>query len=233
MTEQNTPPLPAPEPQHHHFHHKPWHIRANLMAGVLTAIPAVIVWVVLSFIFQFLGAVGKPLTDYIITRLPPGSTAAEWLAHPVVAVAADIVVALVLLYILGAVASRTVGHQLIVAFESLIERIPFVQGIYGASKQLVGALKKKPDGPARVVLVDFPVPGTKAVALVMRAYRDKTTGEEMVAAFVPTSPNPTSGYLLMVPAKSVVTTTMTVDQAMTMIVSGGTVAPPEFTSPTS
>ncbi len=222
---------PSPPPEAHHHHHKPWHIRANLMAGVLTAIPAVIVWVVLNFIFQFLGAIGKPLTDYIITHLPPGSEAAHWFAHPVVAVAADIVVALILLYILGAVASRTVGHQLIVAFESLMERIPFVQAIYGASKQLVGALKKKPDGPARVVLVDFPVPGTKAVALVMRTYVDRGTGEEMAAVFVPTSPNPTSGYLLMVPVKSVVATTMSVDQAMTMIVSGGAVAPPEFSSP--
>ena len=202
------------------------------MAGVLTAIPAVIVWVVLSFIFQFLSAVGKPLADYIIRHLPPGSEAAQWLAHPVVAVAADIIVALVLLYVLGAVASRAVGHQLIVAFESLIERIPFVQSIYGASKQLVGALKKKPDGPARVVLVDFPVQGTKAVALVMRSYVDRNTREDMVAAFVPTSPNPTGGYLLMVPAKSVIATTMTVDQAMTMIVSGGAVAPPFFTGPT-
>ena len=55
----------------HHHHHKPWHIRANLMAGVLTAIPAIIVWMVLSFVFQLLGTVGQPLAD-LADRLAAG-----------------------------------------------------------------------------------------------------------------------------------------------------------------
>lgn len=222
---------PTPPTSPHHFQHKPWHIRANLMAGVLTAIPAVIVWVVFSFIFEALGAAGKPIADYIIHRLPPDSTAAHVLAHPVVAWAAYVIVAIVLLYLLGALASQFVGQQLIAGFEKLIERIPFVQSIYSASKQLVGALKKKPDGPAAVVLVDFPGNGTKAIGLVMRTYKDEHTGEDMAAVFAPTSPNPTSGYLLMAPMASLVPTHMTVDQAMTMIVSGGAVAPPELSRP--
>ena len=220
---------PAPEPAHVH-HHKPWHIRANLMAGVLTAIPAIIVWTVLSFVFQILGTVGQPLATYLIGTLPANSTAKAWLQHPVVAWAAAIIVALVLLYLLGALASRVIGQQLIAGFETLIERIPFVQAIYSASKQLVGALKKKPDGPARVVLVDFPGPNTKAIGLVMRTYRDKT-GEEMAAVFCPTSPNPTSGYLLMAPMKALVATDMTMDQAMAMVVSGGAFAPPGLVGP--
>lgn len=218
-------PLEPPQPEHHR---RAWHIRANLMAGVLTAIPAIIVWFVLSFIFDVLSAVGRPLADWLIGKLPPSSPADAWFAHPVVAWSAAIVVALVLLYLLGALASRVVGQQLIDGFEKLIERIPFVQSIYSASKQLVGALKKKPGGPARVVLVDFPSPGIKAIALVMRTYRDRATGEEMAAVFTPTAPNPTSGYLLMVPVKALVATDMSMDQAMTMIVSGGAVAPPYF-----
>jgi len=221
-------PSPAP---HAHHHRKPWHIRANLMAGVLTAIPAIIVWTVLAFVFQVLGKVGQPLTNWLIGYLPADSLAKGWLEHPLVAWGAAIIVALVLLYMLGALASRVVGQQLITGFEALIERIPFVQAIYSASKQLVGALKKKPDGPARVVLVDFPSPGTKAIALVMRTYKDRTSGEEMAAVFAPTAPNPTSGYLLMVPVEALVTTDMSMDQAMTMIVSGGAVAPAYFTGP--
>jgi uncharacterized membrane protein len=221
---------PSPPPEAHH-HRKPWHIRANLMAGVLTAIPAIIVWTVLNFLFQILGKVGQPLTDWLIGTLPADSAAKAWLEHPLIAWSAAIVMALVFLYVLGAIASRVVGQQLIAGFETLIERIPFVQAIYSASKQLVGALKKKPDGPARVVLVDFPSPGIKAIALVMRTYKDKTTGEEMAAVFTPTSPNPTSGYLLMVPVKALTATDMSMDQAMTMIVSGGAVAPPYFTGP--
>jgi uncharacterized membrane protein len=218
---------PPPPPEHH----RSWHVGANLMAGVLTAIPAIIVWVVLSFIFEVLSKAGGPIIRWLIGHLPPESAVRHILDNPYAAWIAAIVVALVFLYFLGALASRVVGQQLIAAFEKLIERIPFVQAIYSASKQLVGALRKKPGGPARVVLVDFPNPGTKAIGLVMRNYRDKGTGEEMAAVFTPTAPNPTSGYLLMVPVKLLVTTDMSMDQAMTMIVSGGAVAPPYFSGP--
>jgi uncharacterized membrane protein len=218
---------PPPPPEHH----RSWHIGANLMAGVLTAIPAIIVWVVLSFIFDVLGKAGGPLTRWLIGQLPPDSTVRHALDNPYAAWAAAIVVALIVLYLLGALASRVVGQQLIAVFEKMIERIPFVQAIYSASKQLVGALKKKPGGPARVVLVDFPSPGTKAIGLVMRTYRDKATGAEMAAVFTPTAPNPTSGYLLMVPVRDLIATDMSMDQAMTMIVSGGAVAPPYFAGP--
>jgi uncharacterized membrane protein len=225
-----TSPLDPPPPPEHR---RAWHIGANLMAGVLTAIPAIIVWVVLSFIFDVLGKAGAPLTRWLIEQLPPDSTIRDALDNPYAAWGAAIIVALIVLYLLGALASRVVGQQLIAAFEKLIERIPFVQSIYSASKQLVGALRKKPGGPARVVLVDFPSPGTKAIGLVMRAYRDPASGEEMAAVFVPTAPNPTSGYLVMVAMKALVTTDMSMDQAMTMIVSGGAVAPPYFTGPGS
>jgi uncharacterized membrane protein len=220
---------PPPPPEHH----RSWHIGANLMAGVLTAIPAIIVWVVLSFIFEVLSKAGGPVIKWLIGHLPADSTLRQLLDNPYAAWIAAIVVALVFLYLLGALGSRVVGQQLIAAFEKLIERIPFVQAIYSASKQLVGALRKKPGGSARVVLVDFPSPGTKAIGLVMRNYRDKATGEEMAAVFTPTAPNPTSGYLLMVPVRALVTTDMSMDQAMTMVVSGGAVAPAYFTGPGS
>ena len=139
-----------------------------------------------------------------------------------------ILMALLLLYAIGAIASRVVGRKVIEAVEGLIGRIPVVETVYSASKKLIGVLQQKPDGAARVVLIEFPHAGMKAIGLVMRVFTDAVTGEELAAVFVPTTPNPTSGYLEIVPLRALVPTTMTMDQAMTMIVSGGAVAPENF-----
>jgi uncharacterized membrane protein len=204
-------------------------LRTNLIAGLLTVIPLVVVWIVLSFILAFLSAVGSPVargvTLFIIDRLPGAAPILEneffqWLVA--------IIVALLLLYTIGAIASRVVGKRLIASVEGLISRIPIVETVYSASKKLIGMLQQKPDGSARVVLLDFPQPGMKAIGLVMRVFPDSMTGEELAAVYVPTTPNPTSGYLEILPVRLLIPTTMTMDQAMTMIVSGGAIAPEHF-----
>jgi uncharacterized membrane protein len=86
-------------------------------------------------------------------------------------------------------------------------------------------MQQKPEGASRVVLVEFPHPGLRAVGLVMRTFRDSKTGEELAAVFVPTAPNPTSGYLEIVATARLTATDMTMDQAMTMILSGGATTP--------
>jgi uncharacterized membrane protein len=204
-------------------------IQSNLIAGVLTVIPLLVVWLVLDFIFAFLSAVGAPVaagvTMFITDRMPNAAPILnDRLFQWMVAVAA----ALLVLYAIGAIASRMVGKKLIAAAEGLIARIPVVETVYSASKKLVNVLQQKPDGAARVVLIEFPHPGMKAIGLVMRLFTDAVTGEELAAVFVPTTPNPTSGYLEIVPLRALTPTTMTMDQAMTMIVSGGAVAPENF-----
>jgi uncharacterized membrane protein len=91
-------------------------------------------------------------------------------------------------------------------------------------------LQQKPDGTARVVLIEFPHPGMHAIGMVMRVMKDAATGESIAAVYVPTTPNPTSGYLEIVPVKSVIPTDMTMDQAMTMIISGGAISPETLTT---
>jgi uncharacterized membrane protein len=201
-------------------------IRSNMIAGILTIIPLIVVWVVLNFIFSFLFAVGSPVEEgfsmFVMDRMPQAAPLLEnALFHWFVAV----VIAVLLLYSLGAVTSRVVGKKLIAGIEGLIARIPVVETVYSASKKLVNILQQKPDGAARVVLVEFPTPGMRAIGLVMRVFNDSVTGEELAAVYVPTTPNPTSGYLEILPVRSLIPTTMTMDQAMTMIVSGGAVAP--------
>jgi uncharacterized membrane protein len=136
-----------------------------------------------------------------------------------------VLVALLALYSIGAIASRVIGQRVIDLFEMIITRIPIVQTIYTASKKLVDVLRQKPDEAQRVVLIGFPYEGLKTLAFVMRVYPDAKTGEELATVFVPTAPNPTTGYLEIVPVAQLIPTDIPIDQAMAMILSGGAISP--------
>lgn len=201
-------------------------IRANLIAGVLTAIPLLVVWFVFDLLFDLLSQAGKPfirgLTAWIETFSP---SIARFLSDETVFSVIAAVIALVLLYIVGLLATFVVGQQLIAWFEQIIQRIPFVQTIYGSAKQLVSALQTKPSSAQRVVLVNFPNAEMKAIGLVTKTFIDPNSGSELAAVYVPTTPNPTSGYLEIIPVEKLLATDLTMEQAMTMILSGGAVSP--------
>jgi uncharacterized membrane protein len=206
------------------------HLRGNLIAGVLTIIPILVVFVVLAFVLEVLFRVGTPLeralTDAITRALP---AAEPILTNPLFEWFVAIVVALLLIYTIGATASHVLGNRLLLIFERLIDQIPIVQTVYSASKKLLGLLQHPPaSGAARVVLFDFPYPGVKVIGVVMRTFTDSNTGEEIAIVYVPTTPNPTSGYLEMAPVKNLVQTNMTMEDAITMIVSGGAITPDDF-----
>jgi uncharacterized membrane protein len=202
------------------------HLQRNLIAGILTIIPILVVWLVLEFVFDFLFWVGSPVGHALITIIGPQAPGATpWLSNDLIEWCVAVVVALLLIYAIGATASRVVGLRLIALFESLIARIPFVQQIYSASKKLIVSFRPKTDGGSRVVLIDFPSPEMKTVAFLMRNYTDTGTGQEMTVVYVPTAFNPTAGFVELVPARKVTTTDLTMDQAWQMVLSGGAVAP--------
>src|SRR5690606_32482484 len=139
-----------------------------------------------------------------------------------------VLVTLTFLYLLGWLAHRVIGKRLLGVVDSIIERIPLVQSIYGGTKKLLAVLQTKPEGAQRVVLIDFPHKEMKAVGFVTRTVREKGSGRELAMVYVPTTPNPTSGYLEVVPVDRLTPTDWTVDQAMALIISGGAVAPGEI-----
>jgi uncharacterized membrane protein len=129
------------------------------------------------------------------------------------------------LYVLGWLANRVIGQRLIDGFDTLLARIPLVQTIYGGTKKLMAVLQQKPSGVQRVVLIDFPRRGMKVVGFVTRVMTEEGTGREMAAVYIPTTPNPTGGYLEVVAVEELTPTDWTMDQAMAFIISGGAVAP--------
>lgn len=201
--------------------------QTNLIAGLLTVTPLIIVWLVFDFFLTTLSEWGHPLavelTIFLDTHYP---VLQPWLDNDAVRYAVGVVVALLALYAIGALASRVVGQQFILMLENIITRVPGVHMIYSAAKRLVDVLRQKPGSHnQRVVLIDFPSDGLKAIGFVMRTFPDARTGEELAAVYVPTAPNPTSGYLQILPFARLIQTDIQGDQAMTMILSGGAVTP--------
>lgn len=201
--------------------------QSNLIAGLLTVTPLIVVWLVFDFFLTTLSNWGHPLAVELTVFLDAHFPALQpWLDNDAVRYAIGIIVALLALYSIGAIASRVVGQQLILLLEGLIARVPGVQLVYSAAKKLVDVLRQKPGNQSqRVVLLDFPGEGLKAIGFVMRTFPDAKTGEDLAAVYVPTAPNPTSGYLQIVPLTRLIQTDIQGDQAMTMILSGGAVTP--------
>lgn len=200
--------------------------QSNLVAGLLTVTPLIIVWLVFDFFLTTLSEWGHPLAVELTVFLDLNFPMLKpWLDNDAFRYAIGVIVALLALYTIGALASRVVGQQLIIVLENIITRIPGVQSVYSAAKKLVDVLRQKPGSAQRVVLIDFPSPGLKAIGFVMHTFPDAKTGEELAAVYVPTAPNPTSGYLQIVPTARLTQTDLQSDQAMSMILSGGAVTP--------
>ena len=202
------------------------HIQRYLIAGILTAIPIWITWLVFEFFLKQLSNLGRPWVralSRVAEQYIPGS--GTWFLAPWFESGLAIVFTIAFLYILGLVATRVVGKRTIAAFDALINRIPFVTTVYKSTKVLIAAIQKKPEKVQRVVLIPFPTPEMKTVGFVTRILKDKDTGLELAAVYVPTTPNPTSGYLEIVPLANVISTDWSIDEAMTFVISGGAVAP--------
>lgn len=208
------------------MHFAQLHVRRYLIAGALMLTPLWVTWFVLDFLFRFLSGIGRPWAVGFMGIMEDTTPAlAQFLSYSWLESAVAVVLTLLLLYVIGWATSRVLAKQLIAQIEAIVARTPVVQLIYGSTKKLLAALQTKPDGVQRVVLIDFPAPPMKTVGLVTRVMRDVASGRDMAVVYVPTSPNPTSGYMEIVPLDQVTPTDWTLDEAMRFVITGGTSAP--------
>lgn len=202
------------------------HIRRYLISGVLTLVPLWVTWVVVSFVFRQLSRVGLPWVRVAAGRIDQDAPQlAQLLLQPWFQSVLAVVLTLFSIYLLGLLVSQVVGRRLVTLFESLVARVPGIQTIYGSVKKLIAALQRKPDGVQRVVLIEFPSPQMRAVGFVTRTFTDPVSSIELAAVYVPTTPNPTNGFVEIVPVEQLIPTPWTMDEAMNFIVSGGTAGP--------
>ena len=205
------------------------HFKKFFVRGLVTIIPLGVTWWILSFLLRKLVQLGLPLIQILsrnISEETPGLAKLLLLPWFDNFLAAAIVVTGI--YVLGWATSRVVGGQVLNLMDLIIEKLPLAKSIYGSVKKLIGVLQTKPENVERVVLIDFPNTEMKAVGLVTQTLVDKHTGEQLAAVYVPTTPNPTNGYLEIVPLELLVTTDWTMEEAMNFIISGGAIAPKDI-----
>ena len=187
--------------------HRPFvHLERTLGAGILIILPIGITALVLKFFFDLLNPILEPITDYLPGRQVSGL---------------GLVALVLLLYLVGLVAAFVVGRKLIGVGHRVMEFIPLVKGIYSTTRAAVGMLSNTNDHRySGVVLIDFPRKGIKSIGLITSRMTDYN-GVEMLAIYIPTTPIPSSGFLIIAPVDQVTLTDMSVEEAMRVVISGG------------
>lgn len=192
-------------------------LRRYLIAGILVWLPLIVtVWLVRLMV---------NLVDRTLLVLPDALQPEALLGFPIPGL--GFVLAAVTLLVTGMLVTNLLGRRLVKFWEDLLGRIPVVRAIYSASKQLSETLFSGAGKSFRkVCLVQYPRPGMWVLAFVTGAGTEESnrrTGRSLVNIFVPTTPNPTSGFFLMVPREDVIDLDMPVEVGLRLILSGGAV----------
>jgi uncharacterized membrane protein len=199
-------------------------LRGFFFAGLLTVAPIGLTlwlfWVLLKFV------------DTRITPLIPQNYNPNTYLHAIVPFevpGVGLIVLIVTLILVGALTRMLLGRTLVRISESLVNRMPVVRSVYGATKQIVeSVLKGQSDAFRQVVLFEYPRRGSWAIGFVTGQTKGEVqalTDDDVVNVFLPTTPNPTSGYLLFLPRRELTPLSMSVEEGIKMIISGGIVTP--------
>jgi uncharacterized membrane protein len=186
-----------------------------MASGIVALVPIVVTVAVLRFVFGATSSVLLPLVGPAAAAWPPWARAALSFAILLGAV-----------YLLGELATNLVGRRVLGFAEGVVLRVPFVKVVYSASKQVAAAFQgRKAKAFRAVVLVEFPAPGMQAIGFVTGDVTD-ASGTLCHTVFVPTTPNPTTGFLQIVPVANVVKTPYSVEDGIKMVMSLGVLVPP-------
>ena len=199
-------------------------LRANFMAGILVILPLLVTYEIVKFIII------KAKVLHFANVVTP-----EWIEHPIyfryitigIAVLVILAAIFIILTVIGMLARNVIGKRLILFGESILARIPMVNKIYTAVQQISHAFVGKVIF-TRVVLLQYPRKGLYSIGFVTSDTKGEISSEvfkDSINVFLPTTPNPTSGFLLFVPKKDTIPLSMSVEDAMKLVISGGAVTP--------
>ena len=198
-------------------------LRRYIIAGLLVWLPLAVTYQLLKFV---IGQMDRWLDNFLMW-LPP-----EYNPDQVLGVAIPglgVLFTFLLLVITGMLAANFVGRAFVKGWESLLDRIPVVRAVYSAVKKFAEMVfSDKSESFKNVLLIQYPREGLYSLAFQTSSELGEVqgrTGEEVVCTFVPTTPNPTSGFIIIVPRKDVIVLDMDVDEALKMVISLGVVIP--------
>jgi uncharacterized membrane protein len=189
-------------------------IRSYLLAGLVVWLPVLVTIVILRFIIDLL--------DQTMSLLPTAYRPEQLIGMHVPGL--GVLLSLVLLFVTGLLATNFFGQRLVIWSEIILDKIPLVRSIYNTSKQVIHTVfATNSDAFRKVLLVEYPRKGLWSIAF-QTGIADNVVpkaGKEMLSIFIPTTPNPTSGFLMMVAKSDVVELDMTIDEALKFIISLG------------
>lgn len=200
-------------------------LRKAFLTGVIVLLPLGVTLIVINFL---LDRVGTPASRFFFWFLDR-----ELRAMPAVQVGLELIsllVVFVLITLLGYGSSFFIGRWFLNRMEQLLDRVPFINTVYRTVKQIVDTFSQQKKAVFQeVVLIEYPRPNCYALGFLTSKARGETqsvTGKTVYNIFVPTTPNPTSGFLLMLPQEDVIRLSMSIADGIKLIISGGAVIPP-------
>jgi uncharacterized membrane protein len=194
-------------------------IRNRLLVGFMVAFPLVVTIFFGRFIFGLMDRWFRPISE-------------QFFGRPMVGV--GMVVSLIILFLLGVAATNVIGARLLSFFEKRITGVPLLSPIYQGARQITEAIQLHDAAEfRRVVLLPFPNQNVRSLGFVTRDFRGATAfGEEASAlVFVPTTPNPTSGFLVAVKQADLTTLDISVEEGVKLVISGGLLTPTRLLAP--
>jgi uncharacterized membrane protein len=188
-------------------------VRDRLLTGLVAVLPAALTLWVLFVIVRMADGIFQPLFELLFDRRLPGF---------------GLLLLPILLYLVGSVVQNRISNKLIEWGEGLVNRLPIVGTVYSAVKQTVDAFSfsSAEQKFSRVVFVEYPRRGCWVMGFVTREMQ--FNGEASVALFVPTTPNPTSGVLIIAPEQETISSQMSLEEAAKFVISGGILLPEEL-----
>ncbi len=187
-------------------------LRTRFVTGLFVSFPLVVTLFFGRFLFDLIDRWADPISRRLFDRPIPGFGAAVFIVG---------------VFLLGVLAHNVIGRRVLQFGERLFARIPVLRAVYTGTREVTRAFAgNRAKSFRRVVLVPFPTEGVWAVAFVTTEFEDTTPDgpRRVIAVFLPTTPNPTTGFFLVYPEASVRATDMSVEEAIRMVISGGLVA---------
>jgi uncharacterized membrane protein len=199
----------------------PHFVRRTFLTGLLILLPLFITYLLIAFLFNLFTGVAAPLVSGLFHLFGVDTEAWAVLVPPI-----NLLLSLAVIFLLGLVGTNILGRRVLAAFEGLLLRLPLVKPVYSSVKQVVGTFQGPNRSFQRVVLLQYPRTGLWTLGLVATERADNlhlVPADRVLTVFIPTTPNPTSGFLVIVSPDEVIDVDFSVEDAFKFIVSGGIV----------
>ena len=218
-------------------------LRARITAGLIIILPIWITYLLIKFLFELMRDTSLWVVETWLEMGLGGVWLARWgistevlqqkglLAFPrevqwMIEIFC-VFLTIFFIYCVGVLTANFIGKRLIAAFEVLLGRVPLVKTVYKATKQILASLAGEAgQNFQRVALIPFPTKETRSVGFITGITRDERTGEEICAVFIASTPNPTTGFVFVLPRKDLIELPdWSVEDAISLVMSGGVIVP--------